>query len=324
MISRKAFTVIELLVAFAVIAILVALALPAIQAARETARATRCKNNLRQVGLSLQLYHDTYNLFPAGYIISQSNERTLLILPDTPTFPHGSRFDAPPPFMWVSPSRPGWSWAALSLPFIEQAGMHDEIMSKPSVEDAKSEELRSMRLDHLVCPSDLGVGKFEVLNEINESMGEAHTSSYAACFGSFGLLNTAPEDGNGMFQQNSQISISDIGDGLSHTFAIGERGAVLTQTPWAGVFSLGTARTRASAPVYTSVTERAPAMVLARIGNRRLNSPFSEPYDFFSSHPNVVHFLYADATVHAMREDVAMEVLHAAATRDGRDVADDQ
>src|SRR6056297_2334814 len=70
---RAGFTLIELLVVIAIIAILVALLLPAVQQAREAARRSSCKNNLKQLGLAIHNYHDTHSRFPFGYMLDSSN-----------------------------------------------------------------------------------------------------------------------------------------------------------------------------------------------------------------------------------------------------------
>ena len=68
LISRRAFTLIELLVVIAIIVVLIALLLPAVQAAREAARRIQCVNNVKQLGLAIQNYHDVHNSLPPGRI----------------------------------------------------------------------------------------------------------------------------------------------------------------------------------------------------------------------------------------------------------------
>lgn len=97
----RGFTLVELLVVIAIIGILVALLLPAIQAAREAARRTQCNNNLKNIGLGLQNYHDTYKTFPMGAMHS------------------GIR--------GTSTTYIGPSWQFGILPFMEQRNIYDKI-----------------------------------------------------------------------------------------------------------------------------------------------------------------------------------------------------
>jgi prepilin-type N-terminal cleavage/methylation domain-containing protein len=99
---RTGFTLIELLVVIAIIAVLISLLLPAVQKAREAARRTQCRNNLRQLGIALHNYHDMHNMLPPQVISSDWAD------PSPVTgFPTG----------W-------WSWRARLLPLIEQTGMY--------------------------------------------------------------------------------------------------------------------------------------------------------------------------------------------------------
>jgi len=99
---RRGFTLIELLVVIAIIAILIALLLPAVQSAREAARMTQCRNNLKQLGLAMHNYHDVHRCFPPGYLgfpgINCSRENQ---------------------------DRPGWGWGLYLLPYLDQAPLYN-------------------------------------------------------------------------------------------------------------------------------------------------------------------------------------------------------
>lgn len=311
---RNAFTLVELLVVIAIIAMLTALLVPAVQAAREAARGTQCRNNLKQLGLALQTYHDSLRTFPSGYIASGLG--TVTTPPPPP--PGVLRFDSIVPAAQV-PQGPGWGWAALLLPFLEQATIADGIDWSKEIGDARHARLRTQRIDFLACPSDTSVGVFTIYDEFGATVTTAHTNSYTACFGAYGLLNTAPDAGSGLFQRNSGHRLGDVLDGTSQTIAIGERGANLAQAPWAGVVTSGTCRTTVGAPVYVSSVQMAPAMAMARIANRPINGRFSEPYDFFSPHRSGVHFLFLDGSVRLLYSTVDLEVARALATIAGRE-----
>src|ERR1700744_5757312 len=98
-----AFTLIELLVVIAIIAVLIALLLPAVQQAREAARRTQCKNNLKQIGLALHKYHDTYLKFPAAMYFSN--------------FPNGGLIGYT---ATGADTQHGPSWLVGLLPYIDQ------------------------------------------------------------------------------------------------------------------------------------------------------------------------------------------------------------
>lgn len=205
---RLGFTLIELLVVIAIIAILVALLLPAVQQAREAARRSSCKNNLKQMGLALHNYHDTHSVFPPGYVIS-------------PTFstPCSSANGAN-----------GYGWGTMILPFLEQSAMYDALKSETndfaqnrpwSCDGGQTaSDLVSQPIAAFVCPSD---AKGPTSTTANASGNCAAKSNYIGISGSD--TQDACNNSDGMFYGNSKIRMRDITDGTSNTLMVGEREA---------------------------------------------------------------------------------------------------
>jgi prepilin-type N-terminal cleavage/methylation domain-containing protein len=308
-VHRPAFTLIELLVVIAIIGILIALLLPAVQKVREAANRTSCLNNLHQIGLACHLYHDTWDRFPSGFLYGHT-----LQMWGGRTSRFGHR---PPPGSFIIDNSPGWGWAALLLPYLEQQGLADAINYRLPVEAPSMQDQRSIELKMFTCPSDRYTGLFNVQWSTGANLAPGATNSYAACYGLGDTISTKPDTGNGMFFRNSRIHFRDIIDGTSNTIMIGERGAFFTQTPWAGVMTGGTAQTTPGAPVYVSLVDPSAVMALARVNKKTLNSPYSEPADFFSPHPATCGFAFADGSVHPLKFDTDLEVLQALATRAG-------
>ena len=322
---RAGLTLIELLVVMAMVAVLVGLLLPAVQKVRESAAQTHCRNNLKQITLALHQYHHDHGQLPPAYTFVEQPRprgvptnalggtgRSLRIKDRPPPAPDGT------PIPWEPISTfPGWGWAAHILPYVEQAPLYSRIDFKRAVEDSRHQQVRTTILPVYVCPSDQNTGVFMVLTQRNTQIAEAATNSYAACYGAGSSIGEFPERGTGIFYRNSRTTFNDISDGLTHTLAVGERGAHMTQTPWAGAMSDGTARTMPGCPIYLHAIEEPPTMVMARTGRHTLNHYYSEPYDFYSPHAVLGFFAFADGSVRPLRFTVPESVLHAIGTRAG-------
>src|SRR6266478_4444639 len=129
---RRGFTLIELLVVIAIIAVLVALLLPAVQQAREAARRSQCKNNLKQYGLALHNYHEIYTYFPVGGVQNWNN--------------------------WGN--GPGVGWQARILPQIDQAPLYNQLNMNSLVDQCQTvippgpTQFRGIIVPYMLCPAD--------------------------------------------------------------------------------------------------------------------------------------------------------------------------
>jgi prepilin-type N-terminal cleavage/methylation domain-containing protein/prepilin-type processing-associated H-X9-DG protein len=300
---RRGFTLIELLVVISIIAVLIALLLPAVQAAREAARRIQCTNNLKQIGLALQNYHDALGAFPPGFISLPAAD--------------GSN------------AGPGWAWASMILPQIEQTVLFNSINFPLPVEDPANMTSRLTTIASFVCPSDASFKRiFTVVdqNTTNQSLGnpicDVASSNYPGVFGTGDPSDIPGRDqGNGMFFRNRSIRFSDITDGTSQTIAVGERSQNLSRATWTGAVS------GAAVPITELQSESGlspegeDALVVSHTGE--LNGPNSKPAhadQFWSRHPGGANFVFADGSVRFLKEKRPLALFQALATRSGGEV----
>jgi prepilin-type N-terminal cleavage/methylation domain-containing protein/prepilin-type processing-associated H-X9-DG protein len=307
---RHAFTLVELLVVVAIIGVLIALFLPAVQKAREAANRVVCQNNLKQIGLALHMYHDNWSYFPSGYVWR-------------PGISGADPIMCPNQLGDSTDTAPGWGWAALLLPFLEQDNLRRLIDLNVPAEDSRFNSVRTTLLSIFVCPTDRGTGVYTIISDLGTPMGDAATNSYAACYGSGTQITLDPDRGNGLFFRNSRIRLADISDGSSNTLAIGERAALLTRTPWCGAPCEGTLHITPGAPTESTTVADSPCQPLAQAGSHSLNDRFSDPDNFFTPHPGAGQFLFADGSVRRLQIQIDLAVFQALATRNGGEVVTD-
>lgn len=282
--AKRGFTLIELLVVIAIIAILIALLLPAVQQAREAARRSQCKNNMKQLGLAMHNYHDVYNMFPITSSIAGV----------------GNNMDR----------ENAWPYGMRILPYIDQAPLFNQIgvgetLTVPN--DAANmgnqsdyttanpgtiEKLLTTQIPVYMCPSANGDG----VNQYQRNLG---TMMYAM------TSRTALYPSAGPYG----VTISDFLDGTSNTILMGEKALmsapfVSIGASWASHRVPGTSRigiVHHISPMNTPFDgshdatnliylENTPALVTRAV--------------IASSHPGGAHILLADGSVRFLSENI--------------------
>jgi prepilin-type N-terminal cleavage/methylation domain-containing protein/prepilin-type processing-associated H-X9-DG protein len=332
---RVGFTLVELLVVIAIIGILVALLLPAVQAAREAARRIQCSNKLKQFGIALHNYHDTYKSLPPAWIT------------------------AVPPNVTVNPSNPmlatndwpQWAWGALILPFMEQQPLYSQLTvgSPLQVEQVRflsvtnNTNLLKATMQDFLCPSDLAINQFQVNDHFARRIGggqvqppnlyanHTSTSNYVAASSSYA---TDAEGGlpveQGAFVENKGNNFSAIQDGTSSVIAVGERVWQIKTRPnpvtgggTSILFPIGAAnvfaiprRNGSSGDANPSISGASDSYLpsgsdtrtsVIGIGRPRINLTDHlnrgwAPRGFSSRHPGGAMFVFCDGSVHFLSE----------------------
>ncbi|MFK7821746.1 MAG: DUF1559 domain-containing protein [Planctomycetaceae bacterium] len=331
---KRGFTLIELLVVIAIIGILISLLLPAVQQAREAARRTQCKNNLKQLGLALHNYHDVHNAFPAGY------------------YSWGTTDGSAPASMQMDPTTwdagPGWGWTYSLLPFLDQSRVFERLPGSSPIWDPAFERLIQTQIPGLICPSSSGPSGPFVLKDENDDplliddrtvtvgrsnyvashgqescWGECGSSTTGIVFSNIYTGTTRPVDINGQagnvadgpFYRNSGTRISDVTDGTSQTIFLGEHSSALSDKTWVGVVPGAFTHPRFSSP--ENGPDAAATLTLVHAGPsggelditglpivHPVNYPTYHVGQMYSEHPGGAHVCMGDGSVQFISQDI--------------------
>ena len=292
----RGFTLIELLVVIAIIAVLISLLLPAVQQAREAARRSQCKNNLKQHGLAMHNYHDTHNVLPAS-------------------------------LMSVNPQLN--TWLIQILPFLDQANTYNQFDSNKAWNAVPNRQMGLQHVPTYLCPSSTQERATRVNNNNQTINGQqAYTYHYQGNAGPSGTnpVTNQPYEvrvltlGNaglqGMLYMNSAVRFRDATDGLSTTFLIGELSWTKAVGPGPNLYYPYDSWTRSNAG-STEIKSKTIANPINAIAAGDGDAIWTSEISFGSDHTGGTHFLMSDGSVRFVAENISMPVYRATASRNG-------
>lgn len=270
---RPGFTLVELLVVITIIGVLISLLLPAVQSAREAAHRMQCTNQIKQLGLALHSYHDTYRSFPPG---------------------------------WVDSGNFGWGWNAFLFPYLEQQTFFERLnVNKKQLiqinNNASTQPLLQTVIPNLRCPSDRAKEVGEQYVGAGANQRPVATSNYVGCRGFFNMANGDTTNdpivdntlNNGVLYANSAVKFTDITDGTSNTLAIGEKNIDATNS--------GSPEFRAACWAGDGRAQNGNAVTSCVRG--KVNQ--GNQMNFASSHPGGANFALCDGSVRFIAETIA-------------------
>lgn len=297
----RGFTLIELLVVIAIIAVLIALLLPAVQQAREAARRSQCKNNLKQIGLALQNYHDSARVFPPGGAACNP---------------------CATPYAYFNTGISGHNYSAGILPYIDQAPLYNKlnwrlgISYSPTSVDAAHEAAILTVLPTYLCPSST-----------TGTLWSYTGYSKSAVTHYVGIAGTTPTtfSKSGTFFKNSGVSIAKMTDGTSNILLVGEYSGLAKGTSAATVQTDTQATNNFNGASWYAFVDDG-----ATCGGCAYKGVIYAPNVYYvgltaghtntslkSQHVGGIHGLLADGSVRFINENINLSILTAIA-----DVAD--
>ena len=259
---QRGFTQLELMTTLFLVLLLMVPMLPAVQWAREDARLTLCRNNLKQLGLAMHNYHDTYSMFPPGWISKRMEGE----------------------------GHPSTGWQASILPYVDQAPLFNVLDFEEPYRE-KNLDLLKQELAIYRCPSDS-------LKGTNPLRGGWGTSNYSGNFGAapiprwttgfsnqpfwpgnaFAKLSNQTDGREGIFAINSSVGFRDLKDGTAYTLMVSEKSVLSGGGIWPG--------------------PRSNYHESDVVSDASFASPLNRSETGFSSrHANVINFLMCDGAV---------------------------
>lgn len=342
---RHGFTLIELLVVIAIIAVLVAILLPAVQQAREAARRSQCRNNLKQIGIALASYHEAHEGFPAGFYSAHAS-----------TSGEAAAVGADPVY-WNA--APGWGWSTMLLPYLDQANIYESLTLTQPVWDAAHADAVQTKISTFLCPSSAGDEEaFTVQDEFGDPlvianrqvrMGRSHyvaSHGQESCWGeecgqsgnghtlcgsidcdaagwkTVNVHGHASNVADGPFYRNANTRYRDMTDGPSNIICIGEHSSSLSEKTWVGVVPGAFTHPRFASPA--NGPDAAATLMLVHSGPSGgeldiTGLPIIHPVNFptfhvgqmYSDHIGGGNVLFADGSVRFIGESIDLYVFAA-------------